>query len=231
MKMGSALALASVMGLSGAASATTVMTLTYGDLSGNYNGTAAGGTFNAHAVSNPVGTGLRSAGDVARVIPNTGTADFQPGFFGAGSQANFVLNMTLGAISGGQRSGNGSFTSTDANGDTISGNLNGSWQLSGVYLAFVGVLSNVVVSNPSADGTFDGSNTGSFAIGDFLNQLFDGAIVQLTSNTTGGFFASNFADAATGVNAQIQTVPLPPAAWAGLATLAGVVAVRRLRRR
>jgi hypothetical protein len=227
MKMGSLLAVASIAGLSGAASAATVATLTYTDLAGTYTGNSSGGTFSANAVNL---ADLHSAGDAARIVPVVGTADFEPGFVAGGSMANFTLNMNLGAIVSGMRSGMGSFTSTDANGDTITGDMAGTWQLLGGYLAYNGVLSNVVFHS-NHDNSFDGSHSGSFSIADLVTQIYAGAIVNLTTSPGGGFFSSNFRDAATGVNAQVTTVPLPPAAWAGLATLAGVVAVRRIRRK
>jgi hypothetical protein len=230
MKVAVGLAAASVLGISAAAQAVTIATLTYGDLSGNYTGNASSGTFNAHAVNL---TNLHSSGDVARLINPVGTADFQPGFTGLGTSAGFVLNMNLGAISGGTRSGTGSFTSTDADGDTITGNLNGTWQVAGAFLAFSGTLNNVVFTDVGVqDGMYNGTTSGTnFILAGLVGQLFNGAIVQLTTNPSGGFFLADFADAATGLNAQVITVPLPPAAWAGMATLAGVVAVRRLRRR
>jgi hypothetical protein len=228
MRVGTVLAAASLLAIAGAANATTIITLTYSDLSGNYTGDATSGMFDAHAVSNPGGA-LNSAGDVSRVIPVVGTADFQPGFFGAGTSANFALNMNLGAIVAGTRSGIGSFTSTDANGDTITGNLTGVWQLAGTMLAYNGILSNVFVNdNGVQDGQFNGSQSGAFSISDLTGQAYTGAIVELTANVTGGFFNANFSNAATGVNAQIQNVPAPSAAFA-LAGLAGFAARRRRR--
>jgi hypothetical protein len=230
MKLAVGLAAASILGVSAAAQAVTVATLTYGDLSGNYTGNAMGGTFNAHAVNLP---NLRSTGDVARLVNPIGTADFQAGFIGLGTSADFVLNMTLGAISGGMRSGVGSFTSTDADGDTVTGNLNGMWQVAGAFLSFSGTLDNVIFTDVGVqDGMYNGTTAGTnFILAGLIGQVFNGAIVQLTTNPSGGFFLSDFSDSATGLNAQVLTVPLPPAAWAGMATLAGVVAVRRLRRR
>lgn len=224
MNLRSVLAVGSLLAASGLASATTIVTLNYNDLSGNYTGNASAGTFNAHAVA--IAGGLQSAGDVARVVAPSGVADFQPGFFG-GSSANFVLNMTLGPIVANTRTGSGTFTSTDADGDTITATLSGMWQLSGTFLAFGGTLSNVAITdNGAQDGTFNGSNTGSFQISDYANQLFTGAIVQLTANVTGGFFASDFTNAATGVNAQV--IPAP-AGFVGLLGLAGLAGRRRRR--
>lgn len=231
MKTGFVLALASLAGCAAVSSAATIATLAYNDLSGNYTGSAAGGTFNAHATNIPGSAGLRSAGNVARIVSTVATANFEPGFVADGHQGNFVLNMTLGAISGGGRTGVGSFTSTDSNGDTVTSNLSGNWQLSGGFLAFAGVLSNVVFHNNSGDNTFNGTNTGSFSIGDLTSQIFTGAIVNLTTSPDGGFFTNNFSDASSGINAQVQTVPLPTAAWAGLATLGGAMAIRHFRRR
>jgi len=169
---------------------------------------------------------------VSRLVPANGVADFQPGFVSGGDFADFVLTMSV-THTGSTGTGTGSFVSTDADGDTITGNISGTWSIDGGYIAFVGTLSGVMINNVSEDGTFDGSNTGSWST-DFAGYTppFDGAIVKLTEQTS-NFFQANFVNAATGLSAQIttETVPLPSAALAGFATLAGLGAARTARRR
>jgi hypothetical protein len=217
MKLAPVLAAVSVIAACGAANAAVVVTFNYNDLSGNYTGDSTSGTFNAHAVD----SSLHSAGSVARVVPTVGTADFQPGFASGGDSSDFVLNMTLGAISSNMRSGNGTFTATDADGDTLSGSLNGTWQQAGTFLSFAGSLSGVVFTdNGGQDGLFNGSSSGSFPFADLNPLNLSGAIIDLTANVAGGFFSSNFTDAASGVNGQI--IPAPGALFGlGLIGLAG----------
>ncbi len=208
----------------------TLVTVTYADLSGSYtvtNGTS--GTFNAHAVNT---ASLHTSGDVSRVVNPIGTADFQPGFVSGTDLADFALNMNV-THNGSTGSGTGSFTSTDADGDTITGNLSGSWSIQNNYLAFAGVLSNVVLhDNGTRDNTFNGSNTGSWGMNLGIAGPYNGAIVHLTANVNNDFFVTNFANAATGTTAQITTVvPLPAGAYAGLGTLAGVFGLGLVRRR
>jgi hypothetical protein len=219
------------LGLAQAARAdTTLVTLTYADLSGNYtvtNGTT--GTFNAHAVDI---ANLHSAGDVSRIVAPIGTADFQPGFVSGADMSDFVMSMSV-THNGSTGSGSGSFTATDADGDTITGNLSGSWSIQNNYLAFAGSLNSVVIhDNGAQDHTFNGSNTGSWDTNLGFPGPYNGAIVHLTANINNNFFVTSFANAATGATAQITTVvPLPAGAYAGLGTLAGVFGLGLVRRR
>ncbi len=216
------------LALAGAASAdTTLVTVTYADLSGNYaSSSATTGTFSAFAVDAGL---LHSSGDVSRVVSPVGTADFQPGFVSGADLSDFVLSMavTHGTSTG---TGAGTFTATDADGDTITGSLGGTWGLSGGFLAFVGTLSGVSINdNGTLDATFNGSNTGSWSMSGLPASPYNGAIVQLTANVA-GFFAGDFSAAATGTTAQI-TIPLPPAAYTGLGMLGALSGLGRLRRR
>jgi len=221
------------LAFAGAAHAsTTVVSMTYSDLSGNYTASSATeGIYTARAVD--LAGILRSAGNVSRLVPGNGVADFQPGFVSGADFADFVLSLSVthGDSTG---TGIGSFTATDADGDTITGNISGNWSIEGDYIAFVGVMSNVLIQDLGAqDHTFNGSNTGSWDT-NFTGYTppFDGAVVKLTEQTS-NFFATNFSNAATGLSAQITSavVPLPSAAIAGSLALAGLGAARGLRRR
>ncbi len=78
--------------------------------------------------------------------------------------------------------------------------------------------------------TFEGKFSGPFFSNVDVSQFFN---AQGVGGLPGSFLQFNFDPNASGAGfADIDafvTVPLPPAAWAGLATLAGVMAFRRLR--
>lgn len=200
-----------------AASADVVLvSMTFDDLAGSYNsGTSV---FTAAAVDT---TRLRSSGDVSRLVGAEGTAAFSPGFVSQADQGNFVMNVAVGALAmDGTRSGTGTFTTTDADGDTIVGDINGTWRNLGLgFIAFDGILSQVYVNdNGAQDGTFNGSNGGAWDLDLPALEPYRGALVQLVLGAN-GFFSTSFRDRATGVTAQI--VPTPGAlALAGLGALA-----------
>ena len=224
--LGAGLALAA-----SAQGATTLISLTYADLSGSYQSTSATtGNFTARAVDLP-GV-LRSSGDVSRLEGAPGVADFQPGFVSGPDLSDFVMNLSVNhnASNG---TGAGSFTATDADGDTITGNLTGTWSISDTYIAFVGTLSNVFIhDNGTLDHTFNGSNTGSWDTNFNAAAPYNGAIVKLTENIS-NFFSTDFTNAATGLTAQITTftVPTPAGGTAGCCMLGALLGARVFRRR
>ena len=172
---------------------------------------------------------------VQRFLGSIGLAQFGPPLNSGGGGGTGGFSLSLSVIpSGSHFTGTGSFTATDLHGDTITASIdNGIWSSAGGdQIFFTGDLSNAQFHNNSGTGIFNG-NTGSFSFGDLLGQSFNGSIVSLTTTATGaGFFTHSFTGGDTGGDAQIQqpTVPLPPAAWTGMATLVGVMVVRRLRR-
>lgn len=212
---------------------TAIISITYSDLSGSYTASSANtGTFSARAVDMP-GI-LRTAGDVSRLIAPNGNADFQPGFVSGADLSDFVMNIAV-THTASTGTGTGTFSATDADGDAITGNMTGTWGLQGTFLAFQGVLSNVVIhDNGTLDHTFNGSNTGSWDTSNFpTSSPYDGAVVHLTERVD-TFFGNNWTDAATGVTAQVTaaiTVPLPPGGLAGLGTLSGALGLSLVRRR
>jgi uncharacterized protein (TIGR03382 family) len=164
---------------------------------------------------------------VSRLVPAEGTASYAPGFVSQADAGNFVMSVSVSALNvDGTRSGTGSFTVTDADGDTIVGAINGTWRNLGLgFIAFDGVLSEVYVNdNGAQDGTFNGSNGGAWELGLPAIEPYRGALVQLVLGAN-GFFSRNFSNRATGVIAQI--VPAPgAAALMGL----GLLAAGRRRR-
>ena len=231
----SAIALALAAGaLTSVANAGVILTFTYDDLAGSYAATGADtGNFTAIAVDQGA-AGLQSAGEVSRTDSNPGSASFEVGFVSGANPANFVLNCSFvrdGSFGNILGSGSGGFTATDADGDTITGEISGTWLFDQVnnFIYLNAILSGVVVTdNPDATGAFDdeftGTQLGSWQISGLGTQPFEGALTQITFGV-GVFFRGDFQDAATGLTAQI----LPAPGSLALLGLGGLVAARRRR--
>lgn len=209
-----------VAGFAASANADVIATLTYDDLAGSFTRDGNAGNFQARAVNLP--GQLQSSGSTSRIVPTQGNADFNPGFVSGSDPADFVINIATVLTGPGTATGNGTFTATDIDGDTVTGVLTGDWTSAGAgVLFFNGSLSNVLLNGR----TFNG-NTGS---GWDMNlpgtPPYDGAIVQLTFSGS-GFFDQNFSNRATGTTLQI--VPAPGAL--ALVGLGGLVATRRRAR-
>lgn len=205
-----------VMALASVASAgvaDVIATVTYDDLAGNFTTTGPNtGTFTAFAVDN---ARLQSSMTGSRLIPVQADAQFGPGFVSAANPADIVISINTNTVT---LVGSGSFVVTDVDGDTITGNISGSWSsIAGIFLAFNGALSNVQFSGSSFDGDL-GSFNSIFPGG----PLFDGAIVQLT---TGAPSFANVANSVTGGTLQITPTP------GTLALLAAGGLMTRRRRR
>ena len=213
----------------GSAVADPIITFGYTDLAGSYAAaTNTMGTFNANAVAQPGPGGLRSDGNVTRLIgpgPALGTANFGPGFVNGPSAADFTLSISVlkAAANSTFAVGGGSFTMTDTNGDTIGGLVSGTWVTFGGATFFNGLLSGVTVGDVSNDGQFNG-NIGSFGLGD-LPAVMEGALVQIFLNPPNGFFNANFDNIDTGISGQL--IPTPGSL--ALLGLGGLVAARRRR--
>jgi hypothetical protein len=226
----SAAALAAIVaGGAVSASADVILTLTYDDLAGSFAYVAnRTGTFSAVAVNTAQ---LQSAGQVSRLVPGLGNASFEAGFAtNPLSAADFGLTISVApAVNPNQALGNGTFTATDNDGDTITGTISGTWVYGGPgFIFFNGSLTNVMLNDlGAADGTFDGSESGDFDM-DFSPAVspFEGAIVQLVFGGA-NFFTSGFADRATNIN--MQVVPTPGSV--ALMGLAGLTLVGRRRAR
>ena len=222
-----ALAAGSLLAATSAASADVIFTFGFTDLDGDYN--AGTSMFRAKAIDN---FRASSGGDVTRQAAPPGTAEFDTGFASGESSAHYEMHMRLSNITNSSADvllGDSSFTITDEDGDTITGDIVGEWQAgNNGFMFFNGHLSNVLLTdNGDQDGTFDGPSGGAFGM-DFggSNGPFEGAIVTLGMNGSGSFFLDSFQNHATQIGADV--IPAP----AGLALLGvgGIFAGRRRRR-
>jgi hypothetical protein len=208
--------------LAGVANGQVVLTMSYDDLSGSYNSI----TNQFSAVAANSGT-HQSSGFSQRSNTNAPPGGTANSFAGTlpGLFANFVMNIT---VAPGPLTGVGHFRATDADGDTVDGDVNGAFApAGGGFMAFNGAISNVVFAdNNAADNRFNGTSTGSWSMA-FPFSL-EGAIVQLSSNITN--FNQGFSDATVGYLTQFTqvSVPAPLAAFSG-AGLLGVMSIRRRR--
>lgn len=219
------LAVGALVGLAGAASGQTVLvTMRYDSLAGSYN--SALQQFRAQAVDT---ASLRTTGAVSRLVPTAGTATFQAGFVSGIDDSNFDIQVSaIPTANPAIRTGSGIFVSTDRDGDTISGVVNGTWINGGPgFIFFNGTLSNVVITPDGAapeSATFDGSQAGSWDLNLPSPPPYEGAIVQLVFGAP-NFFQQDFTDRATGITAQL--VPTPGAL--ALLGLGGLLVARRRR--
>lgn len=101
---------------------------------------------------------------------------------------------------------------------------------SGQIGSFIG--GGFTVQAMTKQGFFSGANWGTISVADWFNVQgpaggagLPGSFLQFSFNPGGQ------SNATADMDLYVDVVPLPPAAWAGLATLAGVAVARRLRRR
>lgn len=205
-----------------AADASVVLTFGFTDLDTSFD--SGSSVLSAGAVD----TGnLKTAGDVSRLIGLGGTAHYDAGFVSLGSMADFDLNMSISNILVDTADGAGTLSITDANGDLITGDIAGEWELlGGLFYVFEGLLSNVTVNDLSGDGSFDGPSSGAFSTSFPGQQPFSGAAVYLYFGAPGGFFSQDFA----GVSGQIAGEIIPGPGSAALLGLAALGVARRRRR-
>lgn len=210
--------------VAGAASAqNNILSFTYSDLSGSFTRT---GTNDGLMTANASATGaLQSAGDVTRLVGNTGSALFEAGFKGSTS-ADVQMNIVVSAIDDIAKTamGNGTFTLTDTDGDTITGQIDGMFLAQGSSFIFFNGVLNAVAFNDASNGQFDGSLSGAADLDFAFEGPYSGALVQLTFGQ-GNFFASDFSQRATLASGLIVPATAPTA----LLGLAGLAATRRRR--
>jgi hypothetical protein len=142
------------------------------------------------------------------------------------TSGNFSLWMYIGGITSNSAYGEGEFTMTDIDGDTITGDIMGSWALLGNSPYFYGTLS--LVEWTTYDGFFDGddgSDDASVSLSIPPGPPWFGTMIELTTGTTPWF--SDPWDA-TGGSIDAWIVPTPTAVILGILGL-GVVGIK-LRR-
>jgi len=209
-----------VVGAAAASAApTTVFDFAFNSTSATYN--SGSNTLNAIGQDDGPGGSIRTSGNVRRFVPSNSTANFDVGT-GAGA---ISLNLSVGAIGPSSAIGSGSLTIKDANNDTITATVSGTFINGGSAVFFNGFLSAVALNNPSGDGTFDGPSGGSFSMSTAGLGALTGSIIYLELGNAGNFFTNSFSTVVTQVSGAI--VPAP--ASLALLGLGGLVAGRRRR--
>jgi hypothetical protein len=224
-----AVLVALVGGVAASANAEVIATMTYDDLAGSYvqSSNPNVGTFTAVAVNTAA---LQSSYEASRLIAAAGDASFEAGFVSNPfNAADFTMSIAVTRVSGSLATGVGSFTATDRDGDTITGTITGNWvPVGSLFIAFNGNLSGVSFNdNGAADGTFDGSEGGDFALAFNAAQPFVGSMTQLITSQGSGFFTRSFSDKATG--GAMQIIPSPGSM--ALIGLGGLMVAGRRRSR
>lgn len=206
-------------------SADIIASFGFTDLNGSFN--ANDMVFTAVAFT---GGQASTAGDVTRFAQGGGnTANFDAGFFGGGSLANVHIEINIGGLNqDGTRSGSGWFEITDADGDTVTGEVTGNWFSGAFGFVFMnGDTTDVTFQdNGIGNGSFDGPSGGSFDSASLSDVYFGALSILLRTPQGAGFFDSDFSEISTQADGLI--VPSPASlALAGLGL--GVAGFRRRR--
>ncbi|MCC6285205.1 MAG: hypothetical protein IT439_07895 [Phycisphaerales bacterium] len=218
MRLGTVVSLGILAASGSIASADVILTWGYTDLAGSYDATS--GQFQAVADG-------RTSGDVTRLAPTTGTADFNPGFESSSPFADAQIFISVFNKLGNTAQGQGRFILTDHDGDQLFGTIDGTWIAGSLGIYFNGDLTAVDFAASGGGTTFDGSDGGSFDMDLPGDAPYIGAFVQLFLRTgTGGFFTRDFDD----ISVQSAGEIIPGAGSFALLGLAGGVACVRRRR-
>jgi len=144
-----------------------LVSFTYSDTSGNFNGVDSFSALNKTITE----------GDVSRLYAPGDSAVFNfasPNI----SSANVELLISVEDITPWNATGSGTITLLDIDGDSIEANVNGIWVRIGQSANFVGLLENAQLS--SGDGTFDGTSGSPFSTTFPHETPFMGNILTLT---------------------------------------------------
>ena len=213
--MGRVLVVGFAVAVASVATAGPIATFGFTELNGAWDGASV-----FTAVDGP-----STNGDVSRILPVTQSALYQPGFSGPAAYS-MTMNLTNIDNPPGTAQATGSVTIHDANGDTLTANLAGTWVQNGPFGFFNGLLSQVMF-NETGDGIFQGPSGGAFSM-DFDNvgglEPYTGAIMTLT---TGSCFslAHPFSEENTLVHASV--LPEPASLALALLGLVGTTFRRR----
>ena len=164
-----------------------------------------------------------TTGDLYRNIATTGTASFDDGSWGTGSE-DLLVQMTISNLTAISADGIGTITLKDVQGDTLSATLSGVWDKVGTSPVFSGVLS--VVTYVPVNNTFDGHSGDSVSLVFAEPQPWSGAIVQLS--TSGSWFTTGTSTDVKGGSLDASVVPVPAAVLLGMLGLS--VAGLKLRK-
>ncbi len=201
------------------ANADVLLSFGYTDLSGSFDGSA----FHAVAVDNAA---FSTSGDVTRLDSVGGTAAFAAGLAFGPTAASVEITIDVTSLGGQLASGAGGFVLTDIDGDTIQGDISGTWTSAGIggIAFFAGMLNNVTLTS-NVNGTFDGTSGGAVDMELPGAGPYEGAFVQLFINSGGGFFDAPF----DGISVQVNGEVIPTPGSLAILSLAGLAAVRRRR--
>ena len=123
--------------------------------------------------------------------------------------------MAITNVLAGSADGAGTWTLTDTIGDTITGNLSGTWSNPSQTPLFVGTLDSVYWNNESTDNDFDG-DSGSVSMGFAAPQPWNGSVVHLTASSADWFGSGAWGGTVTGGSVDANVVPVPAAVLLGM---------------
>ena len=192
------------------AAADIVASYSFTDLNGSYDSQSQ--LFSANAFND---VDFSSGGDVSLLTGTKGTAQYDTGFFGFGD-ADVSVQLEVFNITSTSADSGGIVTVTDADGDTLTASIFGSWNIINPFgfMFFNGTTTDFSFSdNGDQDGTFNGI-AGSFDLAGLTDRLFDGAVSIILQNP-GGFLGGDF----DGVSTQTDGILIPAP---GVLALAGV---------
>ncbi len=195
-----------------------VLSFGYNNLDGSFNSSSS--LFTASDDSG-------SSGQVLRIVPVTGDANFlgTAGDAGFPGLAAFDLSLNLTDITSTSANSTGTITFTDINGDSLTGDVTGLWNefVGGITAGtFQGEITNFVSVDISGDNTFDGNTGSGFSTLFDAGFPFSGAVLSLEFGnwfTDGGGVPTDFSNATTSATGVV--VPEPATlALLGLGSLA-----------
>jgi hypothetical protein len=149
-----------------------LLSFNYGNLNGSFN--AGSLLFNAADDAD-------ANGNVSRIVAPAGSALFAGTLVDGGfpGTAAFDLSMNVSALTSMSASGSGTVTLTDVQGDTFTAAIMGTWTNTGGSATFSGLLQNVLPTNTSTDGTFNGNSGPGFSMNFPAPPPYQGAAVVL----------------------------------------------------
>lgn len=155
---------------------------------------------------------LSSSGDAQRLVTPEGNTNID---FGAGNVglASVMFDITVSNVGASSADAVGTFVFTDTDGDTISGDLSGTFIRNGGATNLIASASDVYFSGLTFDGT-DGASVSTVFSPPYNPNPYFGYIINLTTNAP-WFTAGDFTAGTTGGTTTIQAVPVPGAALLG----------------